>query len=1241
MDFTPQQRLAIDTRDRTLLVSAAAGSGKTATLTRRVIEAILDEEHPVGINEMLIVTFTRAAAQELRDRIAVRLAEARERAPQNAHLMRQSLLLPSAHICTIDSFCNDLVRDRAGEAGLPIGYRIAEAVESDMLRSSVMSELIDDCHEGLPEVCSPAQFATLTDAFTGSRDSGSLAQILLDFYRRTESYPRGVSMLDDFAARMAAESELPFFETAAGGAVLRETRAALSHYCMALDRAVAAIEQEGNDADSTALPCLLGERESLGRFLSLANAEPACYTDLREAFYDYCPTPLPRKTGRSEVGGRGLALRREIGDLFRRRNRFLRFFAYTEEELRNFLRMFPIPASILSRLLTVFDRRLREEKRRRRLCDYGDLSRGALRLLCAEDGSPTPFALALRESYRAVYIDEYQDVNEVQHAIFSAVSGPHNRFMVGDIKQSIYGFRGGDVDIFAALRRHYPSIVPDSELPPADGAEGYSVFMSQNFRCDRPIIDFTNLLFDCLFGAAGGSIGYREDDRLLCGKESIDPTAGHAAVRMALLPPLPRRQEGEEEAETAEEERAGALRQARLIAREIRRLTEQERLNSGAPIEPRHIAILCRSMKNKAAVIASALEAEGIPAQCEADSDFFREPEILLCLCLLNAIDNPRRDVFLAGVLASPLYGLTSDDLARVRAAADRDLPLFDALVSYVDAHPDFEAGSLFLRELARFRDRAEGMPADALLRLLFDETPLLSLTDGGHGRENLMLLYDYARRFEGAAFKGLHGFIRYIDRVVREERAFSEGGTPQEANAVHILSIHRSKGLEFPVCFLFGCEATFRCPDATAPLLFDPQLGYAFCLPDETGLASVQNPLYHILSETIRRRTVEEELRLLYVALTRARERLYLTAAPRAKTDRLRENAALFAACPDCYAVLRGSGSYLAWILGATYEKLAYEPFGDELPEDAATDDDATNGGAADEANGGTAYAGGADAPPTPEQLDALREGLARSFSFRYPYEYLTRLPAKLSVSHLYPDVLDGDTAPLPSPDPDPQKEQGGAPAEEGRQPTLPRFMGGEEGTEGALRGTATHLFLQFCDYARLRCDGVEAELERLVSRRFMLPEDAARVRPQELERFRRSDLLRRLETAQSLRREFRFHVKLPAADFTADPALREQLRDESVFVQGVMDCVLCEGEGNYTLLDYKTDRLPRDREAAVGLLRRRHALQLAYYSAACEHIFGVRPREVLLYSLALGDTVEVRPCDMEEALHGGRPDQ
>ena len=1178
--WTQGQLAAIGTRDKTLLVSAAAGSGKTATLTERIIQTLLDEDKPENISDMLIVTFTKAAAAELRERITAAVRSALAERPGDHHLERQMLLLPGAKILTIDAFCGDILRGNSDRVGVSPGYRIADEAEAELLAVGILDELIADAFEGrCPEVITPGQMDALADCLTNTRSQSDLATVIRDLYNKLNNTEGGVNTIRELAELYNCPTEAPIEENIYVKYVMDNARLMAEHYLGAWEELSSSLIGFGGAADKHR--AMLDE--DMQRFRSILGAETIEETR-RAVSMPFAATVSKLK---DPTFPPITAMRKEMRDDFVLARD--KFFTYDDSEWRELLSsVYPMIHS-LAKLVERFDSLLLAEKNRRGVLEYSDVERYTYKCLW-QDGKLTDIAINQANMYSFIYIDEYQDVNGVQDAIFRAVSRENNRFMVGDIKQSIYCFRSADPGIFASLKTSLP------RLEGADAEPCAAIFMSDNFRCDKGVVDFVNLLFDKIFGALSDSIGYESGDRLVYSKKQDYGEPPYLKPEVCLADPASIESWGDEGEETDAS--------AAIVARKIRLLLDSERLDSGEPVSPGDIAIILRNARGRDAVYARELERLGVPCSSDGAKSFFLNGEVLLALCLLNSIDNPERDIYLGGLMCSPIFSFDADDLVRIRRECPADT-LYSSLCKYTELHSDFERGRTLLDFLYRYRMICEEMATDRLIAELYRDTGLLALASKRGGKENLLLLYDFARRFEKTGAGGLYSFISYINSMTASGKtSFDKKEPARGENAVHIMTAHGSKGLEYPIVFFADADQVFkRRTEEDVRIAYHGDFGIGIFLRSPSGLSLVDNPCKRAIYDYGYKRRVEEEMRVLYVALTRARERLYVVGKPRG-----------------------GADNYVSGLLESSRRLTAYSVYGMKSFMDVIISATGVPPMGAEEFLGGYFVKDLPKADYIPcESEDVgesseIRQILAERFSYEYPRTHLTDLPEKMSVSRLYPRLLDDEDEINGGYDTDETAEE---------KKTLPDFVTGRDSGESAKRGIATHMLLQFCDLKNLKERGAEAELERLVAGGYISKEEKQRVRLREVEMFRNSRLLSDMLGAKEVYRELRFNVRLPASEFTTDRERAEAYSDSTVLVQGVIDCIIEDGNGDLHLIDYKTDRLTAeelsDREKAREKLMASHSLQLSYYAKAVEIMFGRHPVSVEVYSLPLGDTVPV----------------
>ena len=794
--------------------------------------------------------------------------------------------------------------------------------------------------------------------------------------------------------------------------------------------------------------------------------------------------------------------------------------------------------------------------------DFNDIERFAAKLFCDENGEPSAEAMAVAKKYDHIFIDEYQDTNRLQDMIYTAISACGSRFMVGDVKQSVYRFRGACPEIFVKYRKEYE-----------ETENGTAIFMSENHRSDSGVIDFSNLVSDYIFHHS--ETPFEAADRLVCAKENGE---NGAKTEICIV----------EKTEDAPESF-----EADHVATKIEKMLGGETLRSGEKLQPKHIAILLRTGKN-ASVYKKALEERGIPVKNSATESFFNYSEVLLLLSLLSAIDNPTRDVYLAATMKSPIFAFTMEELVNIRGKDKA--PLWYSVKKYAENNSDTLAARLraFIEKIDYYREASRNMLCNKLLHMIITDSGFNALRDdSGNGRLRRSIRKMYSHSLACAAGGGgLHDFILYLKGLMSQTDSKEAAS---DADAVTIVTIHRSKGLEYPVCFICDGAREFNMSDSKKSAIIDADFGLFAKLPDPDGIVKCDNPFRRAAALRSKQKDIEEEMRVLYVALTRAKEKIIITmkSDDAEKTLQKANERTAFGATTHniCSANCWGS-----WVLDAACANMGHHSF--FLTTASVSTSEETS---AEEVVV-------LDSEKTKEFAAKLKERL----DFSYDRAYLSEIPAKLPVSKLSSSVLDtGYTDTRES-------------------PPLPAFLSGEKKAGAAEMGTATHLFLQFCDFDALSCN-VSAEAERLCRLRYISEETKKLIRLDEIEKFAASPLYTRIKQATEIYREVRFNALVPAFSFTENEEKRRLLSEDEVkiCVQGVVDCLFTDKSGKTVLVDYKTDRLTQEetenRALAEKKLRDRHSDQLLTYKKLCADILGREIDEVLVYSLALGDTVEL----------------
>lgn len=1167
LKFTPAQQCAIKSRGSTVLVSAAAGSGKTRVLTERLMAYLTDAEHPVDLDRFLIITYTRAAAAELRARILDSISDRIAADPENRRLRRQSALCARAQIGTIHSFCGDVLRENCAAVGLAPDFQVADAERTDALKAMALDKLLEHAYESIHE---DAAFRLLVDTAGAGRDDARLSALIRNLHEKMQSHARPDRWAEEQIDRLRLEGVTDAGQTVWGQELLTQTRESAAYWAGELERLLQVMAQPGNEWLMTAY----GESvsESAAGVRAVVRAAAQGWDQTRQALEDVTFPRLksvrnaPDPALKDQIKARRDTCKKAVDELRAQ-------YAEPSEKMLADLRATAPAMERLLRLTLEFGARYAAEKRRRALVDFADLEHFAAQLLTDDDGNPTPLAREISTRYTEILVDEYQDVSEVQDLIFRAVSqSGQNRFFVGDVKQSIYRFRLADPGIFLDKYNRY------ADAPSAPAGAPRRILLQENFRSRREVLEAANLVFENIMSTSLGELDYDENARLQCAADYPD---GGALPELCLLA-LPDKEDGPAPEKAALE--------ADYVARRIRALVD-----SGTPVQDHgatrpadwgDVVILLRSANAVGPVYRRALTAHGIPVFSEQGGGFFESLEISVLLSLLAVIDNPHQDVPLIAVLRSPLFGFTADDLAAVRAC-DKEHDFYTALTAAAETRDDCRA---FLETLSDYRRLAPDLELGALLWHIYDDRNLMALCcampDGDARRRNLMLLFDLAQQFEETGYRGLHRFVVWLRHQADEGREPTVSGG--ERRAVRIMSIHKSKGLEFPIVFLADLSRAFNKMDTRSTVLVHPQLGLG---PKRTDTErGIEYPTFarRAVASRLLREMLSEEMRLLYVAMTRAKERLILTGT---FTDPEKAIAQLRAglSSPIAPEVLRRESTPMQWVLQSALLDADGRVFHMHTVPLAAGPDNTLP-----ETTEAVAETAAAD--------PALVETLSRNLAFVYPHAAAETLPSKVTATELkrLDAPEDAEAATLVAPP--------------WRTFRKPDFQARERPLTAAERGTATHRILQYLRFADAGDEAaVMRQIERLCAQGFLTRREATAVRVPSILQLMRSELgarLIRAEAEDKLLREFRFSLLYPAE------ALFPGAAEEQVLLQGVVDCCIEEG-GTLTIVDYKTDRIAPD---GVPERTAYYASQLRAYAAAMTRIIGKPVKQRLLFFLHNG---------------------
>ena len=1125
-ELTSSQRDAVYTRGKPMLVSAAAGSGKTRVLTERLMARVAEGE---DIDRFLVITFTRAAAAELRGRILTELNERSAADPANRRLRRQAALLYRAHIGTIDSFCSSLLRENAHVLGISPGFSMLEQERGAAMRRRALDEVLDKAYESIEE---NEAFRTLVDSAGAGRDDEALAALILSLHDQMQSRAWPETWAQEALAMLSAEGVSDAGQTPWGAWILRDAAAEAAYRAQGLETALAFMR--GDEKMEKAYQAPFAEAALLLRDLARA-AGDGCWD--RAAALAQSPWPSLGRLMKYEdearkdyVKGFWDRAKKAMGDLARQ-------LAGSSARLLQGLRASRAPLTALMELVFALDREYTARKRRADVCDFSDVEHLCIKLLAHDDGSPTALAEKLSGRFAEVMVDEYQDVNAVQETIFHCLSDQGKKlFVVGDVKQSIYRFRLADPGIFL---NKYAAFAAD------EGA--CRVLLQENFRSAGPVLDAANAVFDAILSPELGEIEYNDEARLVCGAAGYPEDVPRPELCVLDYA-------GDEELPDK------TLAEARYVAGRIRRMVEERTpiTDGGAqrPLRYDDIAILLRTPGSTGAAYRRALMEAGIPVSARQGSAFFEQPEIRFALSMLAVADNPRQDVPLIAALRGLPFGFTPDELAAVRSAARGDF--WTALC--VRAEED-ERCAAFVKMAGELRELSRELPTDALLRRLYDKTGLMALccarADGERSTANLMLLYEYARKFEQDGFRGLFRFVSWLKNLA--ERG-EEPPVPMEGGAVQIMSIHKSKGLEFPVVFLADLAHGWRRGGSEA-VLCHSGLGLGLKVTD-AGRGLVYPTLAHrAIAGRQKMEELSEQMRVLYVAMTRAKERLIMTCAVKKPAEKLAAYEAQ-SSMPIRPRLLAGADSMAPWLMRSAVAD------GGRHIDMKIVAPEAVMAPAAEEAKSA------AQADP------ALVEALEERLSWRYPHEAAMALPSKLTATE----------AKSLEPKADPEAAELVKSPKRFRRPD---FGKKDRPLSGAERGIAAHLVMQHIDLACTdSAEAIAADIDRLCRQGFLEPRQAEAVAPGDILAFFRSDIGQRVKKAEKIWREFRFSLLCPAGTWFAGAP-----EGEEILLQGVIDLCIQE-EGRLTVIDFKTDA-----QVAPEI----YAGQLRSYAMAMERITGL----------------------------------
>lgn len=1253
--FTEEQSKVIHHGTCNLLVSAAAGSGKTAVLVQRIMELVLDGPKRTDIDRILVVTFTRNAASQMKERILEALEKRIEQNPEDAHLLRQSALIHQALITTIDSFCQTIVKSYFHKVDIDPSFRIGEEAELKLLWEQAVSDVLEEAHEEGEE-----HFRNLVDAYGGKKNDEGVEELIgrLNRFAESNCWPEEwlVSSLEYLRAGAFDEQNF-FFQFA-----FDESRRILSKVTDSAREALRLAAELGLSEKN--MDVLFAAEEVLTLSLKQNN-----YVDMSRVLSPAVLRMLPGNLGKGDKEKQGMLRACSKAVIEAIRSVRQTYFFLPAKELQEDMAMALGPMEVLVQLTIKSRERYRESLRENNILGFSDIEHLALEILVNRDKDGrvtfTDVARIYSEQFDEIMIDEYQDSNLVQDLILRAVSkehcGQHNMFVVGDVKQSIYKFRMARPELFLEKYERYRE----------DDEHECRIDLAKNFRSRKAVLDSINAVFEVIMTKALGKIAYDEKVKLYPGAEYPCEWSKEQGITELILVTDAQKTDGEQECEPGSTSDKTARAESKSKAKEntgveasvsaaVSKIRQMVRPGSGylikdgegtRPVRYGDIVVLLRSLKHFAEPLREALLREGIEASISSVEGYFNSIEVKTILELLRILDNPFQDIPMAAVLRSPIGGFSDADLALLKllqrgmtsGGETENTELYRMVlllakgsregVSSILSSEDYAALSEKCRQFEELYEklqlRKQVLPVAALLEEIYRMTGYLMYCQampGGQTRKNhLEVLVKKAREFRNFRFTELSDFVGYIDRMITYNVDMDSGNPADSENSVRIMTIHASKGLEFPVVILPDLQREFHQGDGTKAVLLHEEYGIgpmAFDLKKRTKADTLAKA---VLKRILRMDSLGEELRILYTAMTRAKEKLILIGECQKYSDVVRDM--VNAAVPDeeghlCFETLSESRCYLDWVLPAVIlgEKISAEELydmetgglriGENYSLRVQTADDIWKEMAAEDITDAVLHENGS-AKPADDAVDSV---LAEREAYRYPYREEEKIPVKVSVSQLKMSAME-------------EAENGNPyiamehPKEEGM---VPKFLHTSEVTPelgGTDRGTLYHRMLELHDFTmEADYEALVLERDRAVLEGKIQKECQSAVSVNRLLAFYRSEIglrMKKAACAGKLSKEQNFVLSYPA-----ETLFKEYHSTEPVLVQGIIDVFFEEDDG-LVLLDYKTDRVTE--EDGEEILRGRYRAQLMFYADALTRGTGKKVKECLIYSFALQKCFEV----------------
>ena len=1165
MAWTKEQEKAIYQKGDNILVAAAAGSGKTAVLVERIVNKIINEK--IDVDKLLVVTFTNAAATEMRERVLDAIYKKLEDNPDNLMLQKQIVLLNKSHISTIHAFCLEVIKNNFYKTNISPNFRLANTPEIELLKMEVLEEVFDNLYEEKNE-----NFIKLIDTYCVYRSDDNLKEIILKIYRYIQSMPYPEEWLEKQVEKFNLDLEQDFSKTVWGQLLIKEAKEDIEETINMLKNVAKKLQLE---IDLNKWYLIINDDISgLEEIAEMENWDDF-YIKMQDLKFK---TWAQDRKIVSELKDNAKAVRdkvkAKIDDL---KNKI---FIYDSKQANNDIFAMYETLKEIKNVILKFISEYQKAKLQKSIIDFNDIEHLALQILVQKNEKgkyePTEVAKEYQEMFEEIAIDEYQDSNEIQEEILKQISRGNNIFMVGDVKQSIYKFRQAKPELFLQKYNTY---------------DNNKIQLFANFRSRKNILDLSNVIFENIMSEEFGSIDYNENEFLNVGQEYIETkekTLGKAELHII--------DASVETEEVQDEILENAEIEAKFVAKKIQELINgnyvvYDKKQGYRKLQFKDIVILLRKTANVAPIYEKELENLEYPVFSDIGTNYFESIEIQTIMSLLKIISNPDNDIALVTVLRSPIGQFTDNELIEVRIEKPKD-SFYNALISSKKLKEKINS---FLELIEDFRTKQEYLKLDELIWYIYEKTGYLNyvslMKNGNLKAANLRMLFEKARDYEQGSFKGLYNFINFIDKVTKGN---TDMGAPkligENENVIRIMSIHKSKGLEFPVVFLCGTGNQFNMLDLNDNILIHSELGLGPKYINYERRITYNTLAKEAIKYQIKKEIKEEEMRLLYVALTRSREKLIITGVDKNLKKSIQEKEEMLQISENkvTKAIAKKSKTYLEWIetvnladkrmkdLIDVYEHIKNESLDTEQEEQKEK--------------------------TIQIEERKINKEIDKILTWEYPEKELTKIEGKSSVSKLTKETENEEIK---------------------VELKKPKFLEGELPLSKAEIGTTVHLVMQKLDFKQnYTIEKIEELLEELEQKGIIATKQKEAVPKQKILAFAQSQLFKEIGRAKKIYKEQPFYINIPVKE------LYESKSNENILVQGIIDLYYITENEEIILVDYKTDYVPENK---ASYLKEKYQSQLNLYKRALEQALGKKVTRAYIYSTYLNDSIEVRSRRLE----------